>query len=60
MTTIRTEKETPTHNSGLAKVAVHLSADTFVQGESSALRIKFNAKTPRHRKPPNRKQITIK
>ena len=27
-------------------------ADTFVQGGSLALRIKFSAKTPRHRKPP--------
>ncbi len=29
-------------------------ADTFVQGVSSVLRMKFSAKTPRHRNPPKR------
>lgn len=38
MTTEKT-KESRTHNSGLAKVAVQCSADTFVVTESSVLRI---------------------
>jgi hypothetical protein len=29
-------------------------ADTFVEGESSVLQMKFSAKTPRHRNPPKR------
>lgn len=41
-------------NMGFAIVGVPCFADTFVQGGSSVLRIKFSAKTPRHRKPPKR------
>jgi hypothetical protein len=41
-------------NTGLAKVAVQCSADTFVQDGSSVLRMKFGANNPRHRKPPKR------
>ena len=44
-------------NKGLAKVAVPCFADTFVQGGSSVLRIKFSAKTPRHRKPLKRQAV---
>ena len=35
---------TPACNSGLAKVAVSFSADTFVVNQSLVLRIKFSAK----------------
>ena len=41
-------------NKGFAIAGVPCFADTFVQGGSSVLRIKFSAKTPRHRKPPKR------
>jgi hypothetical protein len=41
-------------NKGFAIAGVPCFADTFVQGESSVLRMKFSAKTPRHRKPPKR------
>jgi hypothetical protein len=41
-------------NKGFAIAGVPCFADTFVQGGSSALRMKFSAKTPRHRKPPKR------
>jgi hypothetical protein len=41
-------------NKGFAIAGVPRFADTFVQGGSSVLRIKFSAKTPRHRKPPKR------
>jgi hypothetical protein len=34
-------------------------ADTFVQGGSSVLRMKFSAKTPRHRKPPKTLAVTL-
>lgn len=43
-----------TANSGFAIAGVPCFADTFVQGGSSVLRMKFSAKTPRHRKPPKR------
>ena len=43
-------------NMGFAIAGVPCFADTFVQGGSSVLRMKFSAKTPRHRKPPNRYQ----
>ena len=43
-----------TANKGFAIAGVPCFADTFVQGESSVLRMKFSAKTPRHRKPPKR------
>ena len=41
-------------NKGFAIAGVPCFADTFVQGGSSVLRMKFSAKTPRHRKPPIR------
>ena len=41
-------------NKGFALAGVPCFADTFVQGGSSVLRMKFSAKTPRHRKPPKR------
>jgi hypothetical protein len=41
-------------NNGFAIAGVPCFADTFVQGGSSVLRMKFSAKTPHHRKPPNR------
>lgn len=47
-------KSKPAANKGFAIAGVPCFADTFVQGGSSVLRMKFSAKTPRHRKPPNR------
>jgi hypothetical protein len=41
-----------TANKMLCNSGVSCFADTFVQGGSSVLRMKFSAKTPRHRKPP--------
>ena len=41
-------------NKGFAIAGVLCFADTFVQGGSSVLQIKFSAKTPRHRNPPKR------
>ena len=41
-------------NKGFAIAGVPCFADTFVVSESSVLRMKFSAKTPRHRKPPKR------
>ena len=41
-------------NKGFAIAGVPCFADTFVQGGSSVLRMKFSAKTPRHRKPQKR------
>ena len=43
-----------TANKGLAIAGVPCFADTFVQGGSSVLRMKFSAKIPRHRNPPER------
>jgi hypothetical protein len=43
-----------TANKGFAIAGVICFADIFVQGGSSVLRMKFSAKTPRHRKPPKR------
>jgi hypothetical protein len=43
-----------TANKAFAIAGVPCFADTFVQGGSSVLRMKFSAKTPRHRKPPKR------
>ena len=37
------DREARTHNTGLAKVAVHCSADTFVVSQTLVLRINFNA-----------------
>ena len=39
-----------TANTGLAKVAVQCSADSFVVIECSVLRIKISSKNPAHRK----------
>jgi hypothetical protein len=50
---IRTDRRA-TANKGFAIAGVPCFADTFVQGGSSVLRMKFSAKTPRHRKPPKR------
>jgi len=36
-----TDKEGRTHNTGLAKVAVQCSADSFVVNQTSVLRINF-------------------
>jgi len=41
-------------NKGFAIAGVPCFADSLVQGGSSVLRMKSSAKTPRHRKPPNR------
>lgn len=41
-------------NKGFAIAGVPCFADTFVQGGSSVLRMKFSANNPRHRKPPKR------
>jgi len=38
-------------NKGFAIAGVPSFADTFVQGGSSILRMKFSANKPRHRKP---------
>jgi hypothetical protein len=50
---LRTDSK-PTANMGFAIAGGPCFADTFVQGGSSVLRMKFSAKTPRHRKPPKR------
>lgn len=50
MTTTWTNKK-PAATKGFAIAGVPCFADTFVQGGSSVLRMKFSAKTPRHRKP---------
>ena len=47
-------KRKTTDNKGFTIAGVPCFADTFVQGGSSVLRMKFSAKNPRHRKPPNR------
>jgi hypothetical protein len=47
-------EERAADNKGFAIAGVPCFADTFVQGGSSVLRMKFSAKTPRHRKPPKR------
>ena len=49
-------EKSPAGNKGFAIAGVPCFADTFVQVGSSVLRMKFSAKTPRHRKPPNRYQ----
>ena len=48
-----TERRAAT-NSTFAIGGVSCSADSLVVAESFVLRMKFSAKTPRHRKPPNR------
>lgn len=52
-TQLRTDRRA-TDNKGFAIAGVPCFADSFVQGGSSVLRMKFSAKTPRHRKPPKR------
>ena len=49
-----TDRSKPTANMAFAIAGVPFLAYTFVQGGSSVLRMKFSAKTPRHRKPPKR------
>jgi hypothetical protein len=44
-------------NKGFAIAGVPCFADTFVQGGSSVLRMKFSAETPRHRKPLKRQTV---
>lgn len=51
-----TEKEGRTHNSGLAKVAVSFSADSFVVNQTLVLRIKFSGKNRHLRQAANRWQ----
>jgi hypothetical protein len=51
LTTLWTERKAA-DNKGFAIAGVLCFADTFVQGGSSVLCMKFSAKTPRHRKPP--------
>ncbi len=46
-------------NKGFAIAGVPCFADTLVQGGSSVLRMKFSAKTPRHRKPPKRLRTSL-
>jgi hypothetical protein len=53
MTKLADERTTAT-NTGLAKVAVQCSADSFVDTESLVLRINICAKKPAHRKSANR------
>jgi hypothetical protein len=48
------QKEAHTANKGFAIAGLPCFTDTFVQDGSSVLRMKFSAKTPRHRKPPKR------
>lgn len=48
------DRKARTANKGFAIAGVPCFADTFVQGGSSVLRMKFSANTPRHRKPPKR------
>ena len=50
-THLRTDSS-PDTNKGFAIAGVPCFADTFVQGGSSVLRMKYSAKNPRHRKPP--------
>lgn len=47
-------KRKTTANKGFEIAGVPCFADTFVQGVSSVLRMKFSANNPRHRKPPKR------
>lgn len=52
--TLTRQRSKAAGNKGFAIAGVPCFADTFVQSGSSVLRTKFSAKTPRHRKPPNR------
>lgn len=53
--TMRTKNTTA--NMGFAIAGVPCFADSLVVNESSVLRMKFCAKTPRHRKPPKRQIV---
>lgn len=48
-----TRKEERTANKVFAIMGIPCFADTYVQADSSVLRMKFNAKNPRHRQVPN-------
>lgn len=50
----KTEKEGRTHNSGLAKVALQCSEDTFVVNQTFVLRINIWGKNRHLRQVPNR------
>jgi len=52
-TQLRTERKAAA-NKAFVKAGVSCFADTFVQGGSLVLLMKFSAITPRHRKPPKR------
>ena len=54
-----TDERKAAANKGFAIAGVPCFADTFVQGGSSVLRMKFSAKTPRHRKPPKRRRQAV-
>jgi hypothetical protein len=54
MTIKATEKEHRTANSGLAKVAVQCSADSFVVNQTLVLRINICGKNRHHRQYANR------
>ena len=47
----------PAANSGLAKGGVSCFVETFVQAESSVLRMKFSAKNPALRQAANRQAV---
>ncbi len=49
-TPLRADRRTA-ENKGFAKAGVPCFTYTFVQGGSSVHRMKFSAKTPRHREP---------
>jgi hypothetical protein len=51
---MRTENRTPAHNSGLAKVAVQCSADTFVVNRTLVLRINICGENRHRRQAANR------
>jgi len=53
MTTTLTNKKARTANTGLAKVAVQCSADTFVDNQSLVLRINICGKIATFAKPEN-------
>ncbi len=52
-------REERTHNSTYPKGGISSSADTFVQAESSVLRMKFCGKSPALRQAPNRFNTSI-
>ena len=51
---VTTEKEGRTHNTGLAKVAVQCSVDSFVVNQTLVFQIKFCGKSPALRVAANR------